>query len=71
MKSNGLTYKEFIALAQEHYKDGGITFVECWEEYQFNDYVRLFGEITKATALKMFEAESRLAVEWAKSYGRG
>lgn len=63
-----LTYKEFIDLAQKHYKDGGLTFVECWEEYQFDDYVRLFGPITETEALKMFESEARAALEWAKRY---
>lgn len=63
-----LTYSEFIDLAQKHYANGGLTFVECWEEYQFNDYVRLFGEITEKVALEMFESESRSALVWANSF---
>lgn len=62
-----LTYNEFIALARKNYTNGGIYFVECWEEYQFNDYVRLFGAITEQEAMKMFESECRSALACAKT----
>lgn len=60
-----LTYNEFIALAKENYTNGGMCFVECWEEYQFNDYTRLFGAITEHDAMKMFESECASALAYA------
>ena len=50
-----LTYREFMELARQNYCNGGMVFYECWEEYQFNDYVKMFGEITAADAMKMFK----------------
>lgn len=50
-----LSYQEFMELAKQNYSKGGMVFYECWEEYQFNDYVKLFGGITKAEAIKMFK----------------
>jgi len=49
-----LTYEEFITLAKENYTKGGDVAVECWERYQFEDYVKLFGPVTKTKALQMF-----------------
>ena len=49
-----LTYEELIAFAKEHYTEGGDAIYECWEEYQYNDYVKEFGPITKEVALEMF-----------------
>lgn len=49
-----LTYKEFIDLAQKHYYKGGDSYVECWDEKVFNEYVEQFRPIYKTTALKMF-----------------
>lgn len=41
-------------MARENYAKGGDVVVECWEKYQFEDYVKLFGLVTKAKALQMF-----------------
>lgn len=49
-----LTYEEFIALAKENYCKGGDVAVECWESRQFDDYVTMFGPVTKTKALRMF-----------------
>lgn len=49
-----MTYEEFIALAKENHTKGGDVAVECWERYQFEDYVKMFGLVTKAKALQMF-----------------
>lgn len=54
-KAKGLTYVEFIALAKENYNNGGDVVVECWEEYQFNSYVEMFGQVIKSEALRMFK----------------
>ena len=40
-------------MARENYAKGGDVVVECWEKYQFEDYVKLFGSVTKARALQM------------------
>lgn len=50
-----LSYREFMELAKSNYCKGGMVFYECWEEYQFNDYVKMFGEITERKAMKMFK----------------
>lgn len=52
-----LTFVEFMDYANQHYNRGGDSFVECWEEKDFNDYVEQFGPITKREALKMFREE--------------
>jgi hypothetical protein len=55
-----LTYEQFMALALEHYNEGGDCVYECWEEYQFDDYVYLFGPITEEQALKIFNTYKNL-----------
>lgn len=50
-----LNYREFMELARQNYCKGGMVFYECWEEYQFDDYVKMFGEITENEAMKMFK----------------
>lgn len=54
-KGKALSYEEFIALAKENYTKGGDVAVECWERYQFDDYVKMFGAVTKTKALRMFK----------------
>lgn len=46
-RGKALTYEEFVALAKENYTKGGDVVVECWERYQFDDYVKMFGPVTK------------------------
>lgn len=53
-KEKALTYGEFIAFAKENYHKGGNVAAECWERYQFDEYVKLFGAVTKTKALRMF-----------------
>nr|WP_304956175.1 hypothetical protein [uncultured Acetatifactor sp.] len=53
-KSKAMTYEEFISLAKEYYSRGGDVAVECWERYQFEDYVKMFGAVTRSKALRMF-----------------
>ncbi len=53
-RGKALTYEEFIALAKENYTKGGDVAVECWERYQFDEYVKMFGAVTKTKALRMF-----------------
>ncbi|MCD7866759.1 MAG: hypothetical protein LUG62_00835 [Clostridiales bacterium] len=76
MTEKALSYEEFVELAKENYTRGGDVIVECWAKYQFEDYVEMFGPVTRAKALKMFreyhgqEQEERaineqiLAGEW-------
>ena len=41
-------------MARENYAKGGDVVVECWEKYQFEDYVKMFGGMTETKALQMF-----------------
>lgn len=49
-----LSYEELIELARENYTKGGDSVYECWDEREFNDYVKEFGPITKEKAYKLF-----------------
>ena len=53
-RGKALTYEEFITLAKENYTKGGNVAVESWERYQFYEYVKMFGSVTKTKALRMF-----------------
>lgn len=53
-KAKGLTYEEFINLAQQNYSNGGDVVMECWGKKEFGEYEKMFGPVTKAKALKMF-----------------
>lgn len=52
--AKALTYSEFIEYAKKYYEKGGDGYVECWGQREFDEYVKLFGSITKSKALKMF-----------------
>ena len=65
----GLTYEEFIELAKENYEKGGDVYVECWERYQYEDYVKEFGTVTKTKANKMFRLQYEMEKE-AEAYRR-
>lgn len=54
MKAQTLTYEELIDYAKEHYTRGGDGIYECWDRRTYNEYVELFGPITKRGALQMF-----------------
>lgn len=49
-----MSYEEFMKLALEHYDEGGDCVYECWEEAQFDYYVKEFGAVTKKKALSIF-----------------
>lgn len=49
-----MAYEEFLSLAKENYIKGEDVAVECWERYQFDDYVKMFGPITKTKVFQMF-----------------
>lgn len=53
--AKALKYKEFIALAEENYSRGGDVAVECWDQRQFDFYVKEFGPMTRTKALRMFK----------------
>jgi hypothetical protein len=53
-KRTPLTYKEFIDLAQKYYYKGGDSYVECWDEKMFNEWVEQVRPIYKTSALEMF-----------------
>jgi hypothetical protein len=58
-----MTYEELKALALKHYNEGGDGVYECWDRQTFNEYVELFGEITRADALRMFRAWSGVCAD--------
>lgn len=71
MKNNeALTYEEFIALGKENYTKGGDVVYECWERYEFEDYVKMFGAMTEEKAMSLFrlyksqEDEAEAMSEW-------
>lgn len=70
-----LTYAEFIEYAEKHYTKGGDSYVECWDEKTFNEYVGMFGPITKSVALAMLrenltmEREYEAAARWYAGEG--
>ena len=53
-RGKALTYEEFVALAKENYTKGGDVAVECWEQREFDFYVKEFGPVTKTKAMRMF-----------------
>ena len=55
-----LTYEELMALAKEHYNEGGDQTYECWDEKTFNEYVSMFGPMTKKKALEMFRLDKEV-----------
>lgn len=50
-----LTYEEFIELARANYDNGGDGYFECWDRAIFDEYIEMFGSITKERAMSMFE----------------
>ena len=75
--AKALDYKGFIDYAEKHYDKGGDSYVECWDEKTFNEYVEKFGPITKRGALAMFrenrmiEHEYEAAARWYAGEGIG
>lgn len=55
--AKGLTYEELMEYAKQHYNKGGDSVYECWDERTYNEYVEMFGEITKRKALAMFRID--------------
>ena len=55
-----LTYEELMQLAKEHYNEGGDATYECWDESAFNEYVEMFGPMTKKAALEMFRLDKAI-----------
>lgn len=55
MKRSYLAYSEFMELAMQNYHKGGDEYVECWDESYFDEFVSLFGGITKTRAMNMFK----------------
>lgn len=53
-KAVELTYNQFIGLANKYYDKGGDSYVECWDEQTFRNWVNEFGPVTLKQALKWF-----------------
>lgn len=52
---DGLTFDQFMQLANSNYMDGGSDIIEFWDEDAFNKYVGEFGPMTKEIALKLMK----------------
>lgn len=52
--AKGLTYGEAEKFAKKNYERGGDVFVECWDEPAFDEYVKMFGPVTKRKLRQMF-----------------
>jgi hypothetical protein len=52
-----------MKLALKHYNEGGDSVYECWEKYQFDDYVHQFGPITEEKAIAIFKTYKQLEAE--------
>ena len=66
--AKAMTYNEFMDYAKKHYNKGGDGYFECWDVRTFNEYVELFGEITKRTALGMFRTSYEIEKDEAGWY---
>jgi len=66
--AKALTYKELIEYALKHYNKGGDTTYECLDEKAFDEYVKLFGPITKRKALEMFKLDYEIQRDRAGWY---
>ena len=51
----GLTYQQFIDYCKTKYTAGGDTYVECWDEKTFNEWVAQFGAMTKKRAQQLIK----------------
>lgn len=58
-----ITYDELMKLAMRHYNEGGDAIYECWDQRTFDDYVAMFGPMTKAQALRMFTVNNDIEKE--------
>lgn len=55
MAKKGMTYEELRLFAAQHYESGGDVIYECWEKSDYEEYVDLFGPITKTKAKCLFK----------------
>lgn len=53
--AKAMTYEEFIEYAKKHYNKGGDGYVECWDRKTYDEYVEMFGPITRTKARAMFK----------------
>ena len=45
-----LSFGELKSLAKDKYSEGGDGIYECWDQKMFDDYVQMFGPISRAKA---------------------
>ena len=53
--NDNLTYDELVALAKEHYKEGGMEIIEFWDENSLKEYEKEFGPMTKKQAIRLMK----------------
>lgn len=67
-RAKAMSYEELMAYVLKHYNRGGDATYECWDERTFNEYVALFGPITKRKALEMFRLDREIQKDRAGWY---
>lgn len=55
-----LSYQEFMDLSKQYYLKGGDGYYECWDKKTFDEYVKMFGGITKSKALRMYKEANEI-----------
>jgi len=63
-----LNYKEFMELSLQYYNKGGDGYYECWDQQEFDNYVKQFGGITKNKALRMYRISNSIKQDRMYNY---
>lgn len=67
-RAKAMNYEELMEYARQHYNKGGDAIFECWDESTFNEYVELFGPVTKRKALEMFKVQYQNELDMMASW---
>ena len=60
-----LSYQEFMDLSKQYYLKGGDGYYECWDQKTFDEYVKMFGGITKIRLCKCIKCHMGfIKIEW-------
>ena len=67
-RAKAMTYEELMEYALKHYNRGGDQTYECCDRKWFDEYVKMFGPMTKRKALDMFRIDYEIQKDRA-GYG--
>lgn len=51
----GITFEEFMKLADRYYMQGGSEIIEFWDKNSFDEYEKEFGPMSRETAIKLMK----------------